>query len=233
MHFTPIHFTCDSCGAPLKFSPATGKLSCEFCNSSADIRPTDTIIQEYDLRSALTELEKNKPREISKEVSCSNCGNTFSLTPYSLSTNCPYCSTPAITGFINHITPESIIPFIITHKKAKQIFSKWIGSLWFAPNELKSMINKQKKLTGYYLPYWTYDASTTTAYRGQRGDIYYVTVTRRQIINGKERFIEVQEPRIRWSPASGKVERYFDDVTIEASLTLSRKILSALGIWDT
>jgi Zn finger protein HypA/HybF involved in hydrogenase expression len=233
MRFSSINFTCTSCGAPLKFSPATGKLTCEFCQSSTEITAKQIQIQEYDLHRALVELEQNRPKEITKEISCKKCGSAFTLTPYSVSTNCPYCGTPNITEFVNSITPEAILPFVVTHKESKAIFKKWIGSLWFAPNALKTLVDTDKKMIGYYLPYWTYDADTTTTYRGQRGDIYYVTVQRRRIINGREQIVTVQEPRIRWSPAQGHVGRYFDDVTVEASETLSRKILNALGNWDT
>ncbi len=233
MQFTPINFTCEGCGAPLKFSPATGKLTCEFCQLSTSIQSDKQLIKEYDLRSALTQLEKNSPKEIIKEISCPNCGSGFTLTPYTTSTNCPYCDTPTITEFVNDITPEAILPFVITHKQAQEIFAKWIGSLWLAPSALKTLVDTDKNLKGYYLPYWTYDAGTTTYYQGQRGDIYYVTVQRRQIVNGREQIVTVQEPRIRWTPTSGSVSRYFDDITIEASETLSRKILSALGNWDT
>ncbi len=233
MRFSSINFTCTNCGAPLKFSPATGKLTCEFCQSSTEITAKRIQIQEYDLHRALVELEENRPKEITKEISCKKCGSSFTLTPYSVSTNCPYCNTPNITEFVNNITPEAILPFVVTHKEAKAIFKKWIGSLWFAPNALKMLVDTDKRMIGYYLPYWTYDADTTTTYRGQRGDVYYVTVQRRRIINGKEQIVTVQEPRIRWSPAQGYVGRYFDDVTVEASETLSRKILNALGNWDT
>jgi len=233
MQFTPINFTCEGCGAPLKFSPATGKLTCEFCNLSTSIQSNKQLIREYDLRSALSQLEKNHPQEIIKEISCPNCGSEFTLTSYTASTNCPYCGTPTITEFVNEITPEAILPFLITHKQAQETFAKWIGSLWFAPNALKTLVDTDKSLKGYYLPYWTYDAGTSTYYQGQRGDIYYVTVQRRRIINGREQIVSVQEPRIRWTPTAGDVSRYFDDITIEASETLSRKILGALGSWDT
>ena len=233
MRFSSIHFTCENCGAPLRFSPATGTLLCDFCHTAAAIKPKDTLIEEYDLHTALTALATHTPKEIQKEVTCSNCGVAFSLTPYSISTNCPYCDTPTITEFNNPITPESILPFVITHKEAKAIFSTWLGSLWFAPNGLRKLIDTDKGLTGYYLPYWTYDAGTSTEYNGKRGDIYYVTVQKRQIVNGKGKLIEVQEPRIKWTAVRGKVGRYFDDVTIEAGETLSRKILEALGTWDT
>jgi len=233
MRFSSIHFTCTNCGAPLRFNPATGTLYCDFCHTGTVIKPEDTRIEEYDLHHALTTLAQHTPKEIQKEIICSNCGVEFRLTPYSVSSNCPYCGTPAITTFNNPITPESILPFVITHTEAKTIFSKWIGSLWFAPNALKKLINTEKNLIGYYLPYWTYDADTHTKYSGQRGDIYYVTVHKRRIVNGKEQLVEVQEARVRWTATSGRVERYFDDVTVEANESLSRKILGSLGTWDT
>ena len=233
MRFSPINFTCKRCGAPLKFDPASGKLLCAFCRSSSNIQSSDTRIEEFDLRTALATLETNKPKEISKEIACKKCGNHFTLTPFSVSTNCPYCQTPNITEFVNTITPESILPFSISHKEAKAIFTRWIGSLWFAPSALKSLIDTDKEMTGYYLPYWTYDADTSTVYQGKRGDIYYVTVQKQQVVNGKVQTVTVQEPRIRWTAVRGRVGRYFDDVVIEASETLSRKILSALGSWDT
>ncbi len=233
MKFTPISYTCPSCGAPLKFSPSTGKLTCEFCHTSTEIAPRDNQIEEFDLHSALSRLDQNSPKEINKEVECSKCGNNFTLTPFSVSTNCPYCGTPAITEFVNSIKPESIIPFEITQKEAKQIFAKWINSLWFTPGKLKKLVDTDKALKGYYLPFWTFDADTVTPYRGQRGDIYYVTVRKRVIIDGKEQIVHTQEPRIKWTHTSGEVRRYFDDVTVEASNTLSRKIISQLGNWDT
>jgi len=233
MRFTPISFTCDGCGAPLKFSPATGNLTCEFCNRISRIETNHSPIQEYSLQTALTKLTDNRAKEITKEVTCPNCGTGFTLTPYSSSTNCPSCGTPTIVEFINEIKPESILPFVITQKEAKAIFGKWIGSLWFAPSELKRLVDTDKRLTGYYLPYWTYDADTQTQYQGQRGVVYYVTVQKRRVVNGREQIINTQEARVRWSHTSGRVSRYFDDVTIEASETLSRKILTALDPWDT
>lgn len=190
-------------------------------------------ITEHDLHSALVALDQAPNKNITKEITCTNCGGSFTLDPYAVSTNCPYCDTPAITEFVNDIKPESIIPFQVTHKEAQQIFAKWIGSLWFAPSALKHLVDTQKSLTGYYLPYWTYDAQTVTDYSGQRGDIYYVTVQRRQIVNGREQIVNVQEPRIRWTPVSGRVSRSFDDVIIRASKGISRRILDAIGPWDT
>ncbi len=233
MRFSAINFTCASCGAPQKFSPATGSLRCEFCGTQSHIDIDNHTIEEYDFTHALQNLTSKQHQEINKEVSCTKCGADFTLTPYSFSSNCPFCDTPAIVDFIREIAPESLIPFRISQKEALSRFKQWVGSRWFAPNAFKKYLDGDQKLTGYYLPYWTYDSDTITPYTGKRGDIYYVTVTKTIVENGRQRRIQVQEPRIRWTPVSGTVQVSFDDITIGASKTISRAILDSLEPWNT
>jgi hypothetical protein len=233
MRFTAINFTCSSCGAPQKFSPATGKLTCEFCSTQVSIALSQDIIHEYDFTEALHTLNDKENQSITKDVNCNKCAGFFTLTPYSFSSNCPYCGTPAITEFIQEITPKSLIPFKLTHEKAQGLFFKWVKSRWFAPSAFKRYLNDQQNLSGYYLPYWTYDSDTVSAYDGLRGDIYYVTVAKTVVENGRHRQIQVQEARVNWVSVKGTVEVGFDDVTIGASKTISRAILDSLEPWDT
>ncbi len=233
MRFKSINFTCKNCGAPLRFSPIEESLKCEFCQSIESIDASLEEIKEYDLSKALIELNRHHEKEINKEVKCSKCAATFTMTPYSFSSNCPYCGTPAIIDFVKEVTPESLLPFQLSQKEAKEAFRKWVGSLWFAPSKLAKFLIDDEKLKGYYLPYWTYDAKTVSDYQGQRGDIYYVTVERNIIVNGREVRQRVQEPRIRWTPVWGRVYNEFDDITIGASKTLSYTILDNLAPWYT
>lgn len=233
MKFQSINFTCSSCGAPLRYTPATGSLTCEFCSSTEDIPLSSEEIKEYDFNQALEFLSNHKAKEITKEVQCSKCSATFELTPYSISTNCPYCDTPTITDFVKDITPKSLLTFSITEDEAKKRFKKWLGSLWFAPSALKNIIEGDKGLEGYYLPHWTYDSQTTSRYRGQRGDVYYVMVERTVVIDGRQRRVTQKEARIRWTPVEGVVRNAFDDITIGASKTISHTILDSLAPWDT
>ena len=233
MQFTPINYTCSGCGAPLKYSPLTGTLRCEFCQRETPIEGAGAPIIEHDLRSALAALDHAPNQEITKEITCPKCGGSFTLDPYAVSTHCPYCDTPAITEFVNDIQPESILPFRIGHQEAQSIFARWIGSLWFAPTAFTKYFNSDKKLKGYYLPYWTYDSNTISHYQGLRGDTYYVTVTRTMIRNGREEQVQVQEARVRWRPASGSVSLSFDDISIGASKTISRAIIDSVGPWNT
>ncbi len=233
MKFTAISFTCSSCGAPQKFSPSKATLVCEFCSSETTIDPKNQTIHEYNFHQAVSTLEIEESKVIEKEVGCKKCGSSFTLTPYSFSSNCPYCATPAIIDFVHEITPKSLVPFRITQKDAQSRFKKWVGSRWFAPNAFKKYLDGQKELTGYYLPYWTYDSDTVSQYTGLRGDVYYVTVTKTVVVNGRQKQVRVQEARVRWTSASGTVYVSFDDVTIGASKSVSRAILSSLEPWDT
>ena len=234
MKFQALNFKCPNCGAPTKFSPAFGKLKCDFCGSIFPIEESVEVIKEHDYRRALEKLDENKKELHEKEVKCTSCGSSFDISPYSISTLCPSCGTPAIVDFVHDITPQSIIPFLLTQKIAKERFKKWVGSLWFAPSALSKYFQENEKLQGYYLPYWTYDSDTNTEYSGQRGDVYYVTVARTVTDqNGRSRTVHTQEARIRWTPVSGRVGRSFDDVTIGATHTISRVIIDQLAPWDT
>lgn len=215
------------------FSPAFRKLKCEFCGTQSEIKESLKEIKEYSLKEALSRLSKQPEQHIDKSVTCSKCGGGFTLTPYSVSANCPYCGTPAITDFVREIIPESLLPFQITQEEAKERFKRWVGSLWFAPSAFTKYFTSDKKLKGYYLPYWTYDSDTLTHYQGMRGDTYYVTVTKTVVVNGRQERAQVQEPRINWTPASGSVTLSFDDITIGADKTLSRAIIDSVGPWDT
>ena len=233
MKFTSINFTCKNCGAPLHFNPLKNSLDCEFCDSKESIERSFESIHEYDLEEALHFLATHQEQEINKEISCNKCGGSFSVTPYSLSSNCPFCQTPAITDFVKKITPESLVPFQISQNEAQTRFKKWIGSLWFAPSKLKKFLDGDKKLKGYYLPHWTYDADTLTQYQGKRGDVYYVQVEKTVTVNGRQERRMVQEARVKWTPVSGQIDQAFDDITIGASKTISNTILETLTPWNT
>jgi len=233
MQFTALNFTCPSCGAPQRFSPVTGTLTCEFCDTQTPIESSLSLIKEYDFNHAIAGLNTQENKSIEKEVLCKKCGASFHLTPYSFSSNCPFCNTPALIDFIQEITPQSLLPFQMSQKEALHAFKTWVGSRWFAPTAFQKYLEGDQKLIGYYLPYWTYDSNTTTPYQGLRGDTYYVTVTKTVIENGRQRQIHIQEARIRWTNVSGSVQVNFDDVTVGASKTISRAILEALEPWDT
>ena len=77
---------------------------------------------------------------------------------------CPICMAvtavqPLKPEAIEHlIAPESLLPFSVSDREARDRFNKWLHSLWFAPTELRQLANLGQ-FGSVYAPYWTYDAS--------------------------------------------------------------------------
>jgi hypothetical protein len=130
------------------------------------------------------------------------------------------------------IKPEGLLPFKVSGKEAFEQFRKWIGKLWFAPSQLKQYAQSESKLAGVYVPFWTYDSDTTTAYTGERGDYYYTTETYTEEENGRTVTRTREVRHTRWTSVSGTVFNNFDDILILASKSLPKKYTDRLEPWD-
>ncbi|EPX75763.1 TFIIB-type zinc finger domain-containing protein [Salipiger mucosus] len=226
-------FPCEQCGADYRYNPAAGELVCDHCGHVEPIAgpgPWDGGLRELDFKAALDNLLPMQEMEELQVSHCPNCGADVEFAPDTHATECPFCATPVVTGTGAHrqIKPRGVLPFALDEPAAHDAMLEWLGSLWFAPNGLKDYARKGRKMQGIYVPYWTYDADTTSAYTGQRGTIYYET---RQVMrDGKMQTVRVQ--KIRWRPASGRVARFFDDVLVLASRSLPKRFTDALEPWD-
>ena len=221
------HYPCPNCGAELRFAPKLGGLHCEYCEYEEMLRVPGA--PEYDLEQGLR--RDAEPVEEGSRITCPKCAADYDLPPRRFSAVCPYCETPAILPARNPLPPDGVLPFRIDEKEAHDLFARWIGSLWLAPSELAKRVDANKRLEGLYLPYWLFDASSESYYEGERGDAYYVTVIRTQIVNGQRREVAVQERRIRWSPASGYVRVDFDALPILAESEIPPRLLEAIRPW--
>lgn len=232
---TETRFPCQQCGAALHYSIGTQSLECRYCGHLNRIADKDVRIEELDFHAALRRLQTS--RQISPETSvihCPNCAAQFALDAHIHSGECPFCSTTVVTSTsqAKPIKPKALLPFKINAKQAKQAYVTWMNKLWFAPSELKKYAREEASLSGVYIPYWTYDSDTVTAYEGQRGDVYFVTQTVTEIVNGRRVRRQRQVPKIRWTHVSGRTARHFDDVLVGATRTLPRKITDWLEPWD-
>ena len=105
------------------------------------------------------------------------------------------------------------------HVPAEAIKS-WLGSRWFAPNALVRLA-RQEGVSGIYLPFWTFDAHTLSHYTGERGEYYWETETYQgRDEQGRNVTKTRQVRKTLWHPASGQVERWFDDVLIPATRSI-------------
>lgn len=238
-------FPCESCGADLEFNIGVQSLKCPFCGHVKEIElQVEGILQEQDFHAMLEKIlqwrQQAKERtpttsdpqiaageEAHRELRCESCGGNVEFYGTLTSTLCPYCAAPvqlenAHTSAENRIPVDGVLPFQIEKEVARKNLELWVKSRWFAPNRFRKE-GAEGKFNGIYLSYFTFDSMTFTVYSGQRGEHYYVTVG-----TGKNRRTE---QRTRWYPASGRFQRFFDDILVLSNTGLKRDYMLALEPW--
>ena len=84
--------------------------------------------------------------------------------------------------------------------------ASWYASKWLAPDKLKSRALVDR-IHGVYIPYWTFDAHVVCPWSADAGHYYYTTETYRE--GGRTGTRQVRH--VRWVPAAGEVQHFFDD----------------------
>jgi predicted RNA-binding Zn-ribbon protein involved in translation (DUF1610 family) len=224
-------FPCRTCGANVEFHPGSAALKCPYCGAVEEVPETADRVDEHCFESALARPRKPLGRLGPKAVRCRGCGASSETT--AVADACPFCGAATVPESDPEelIAPEAVLPFGFPRGKATDLFRGWLASRWFAPSDLKSLA-AEDGIKGVYVPFWTFDCFARTFYTGQRGEYYYVTVTETVMVNGKPQMRTRQVRHTRWYPASGRVERTFDDVLVPAVKSLPADELAKLEPWD-
>ncbi len=224
---------CAQCGGDVAFRPGKDAIGCKYCDHLEPILvDASRAVLELDFETALTTAPTGPASELSaggREIECKTCGARTIVTGQA--TRCPFCDAAVVVEIpesTRQILPQSVLPFGIDHDVATGHFRQWLASRWFAPSDLVKR-SKADGMDGVYMPYWTFDAGTSTSYRGERGEHYWVTETYRDA-QGKQQTRRVR--KTRWYPASGTVQVHFDDVLVCASRSLPEKLVDQLEPWD-
>lgn len=229
-----VNIECEACGADLEYKPGTTGLSCDYCQHTMEFHDADAPqdIQELDLETYLNNFKEENDHLDLHVVSCLSCGAETALEENQQSGSCPFCDAALVITQAHSkrlIKPKSLLPFYIEKVEAKSQFRKWLTGLWFAPGDLKKFVSQHDKFHGIYLPYWTYDCSTSNSYTGKRGDYYYETETR---TNAKGETVSEKVRKTRWRTVSDHIYVDFDDILIPATNSLPLDKLYKLEPWD-
>ncbi len=210
-------FPCPACGGQMRFDPGSQMLKCGYCDNAVELKSEGMTIQEYDFETA-GEQASHDWGVGTVTVHCNSCGANSVMDKAETANFCAYCGSSHVVQEEDDagIRPESLIPFKIDRVKANQEFDKWIRKKWMAPRALKNE-HKTDRLTGVYVPHWTYDASTSSYYHCEVGHDYYVTETYTTTEDGKVVTKTRQVRKTRWYPKSGHHGESFDDILINAS----------------
>jgi predicted RNA-binding Zn-ribbon protein involved in translation (DUF1610 family) len=242
-------FPCPGCGAKLDFDPGQRALNCPYCGYAEQIDPSAEAVRERDWEEYWKNADSRGAtiEGRSSEVQCKACAAVVLLEDKVVTDKCPYCGNDLENKPVSAesmILPEGILPFKVDLKRAKNAFRQWVAERWFAPSDLRHLADLGQ-LNGIYVPFWTFDSMTYSHYTGQRGDNYqemetYVDHETSSVPDGRGNMVMQTRPvtktrmvtRIRWTPASGEVDHFFDDVLVCASKSIPSDLLAELGPWD-
>jgi hypothetical protein len=181
---------------------------------------------------------------------CPACGAQAEWNPGKQKLVCPFCGTESpfaisTTGEIQEldlvkelvdyqeikspIRPQSLLPFKVTEDNVRDQMHRWYKSKWLAPGALKtrSLVDTVK---GIYIPYWTFDAKVVCPWEAEAGHYYYTTES---YTDGNGRTQTRQVQHVRWEPASGVVEHFFDDEPIPGTRGVSLPLLRQVEPFPT
>lgn len=222
-------FPCPSCGATMTFSPKDQSLKCNYCEATLDLESDDTTIIEYPLNEAEEKADHNWGGQ-KMVLQCKQCGGESVVDNSTKSSTCVFCGSSHVARGREDlgIKPESLVAFTITKDDAEKRFITWIKKRWYAPKKLKQSLSIDH-LKGVYIPFFTYDSDTQTAYTAKRGDYYYTTRTKR--VNGK--VVTERVRHTRWRTVNGVFNHYYDDVLVNASKKVDHQLVKKIGGFDS
>ncbi len=226
---------CPACGAQAEWNPGKQKLVCPFCGTESPYKVSETgAIEELDLVRALREIP-DEARGWQTEritVQCQSCKAVSVFAPDRVAQRCEFCGSPAIVPYEeikSPIRPQSLLPFRVADTSVREQIRRWYKSKWLAPNALKSraLVDTVK---GVYIPYWTFDARVVCPWEADAGHYYYTTETYR---DNKGNMQTRQVRHVRWEPASGIVNHFFDDEPIPGTRGVDHGLLKQVEPFPT
>ena len=222
---------CPACGAEANWNAAKQALVCPYCGmvSPTELAADGSIVREHDLAAALRALPDDRKGWESDRVSvqCQSCQAISLFDAKHVAKNCEFCGSPAVVpqhAARSPIVPESLLPFQVAETKVREDVRRWYASRWFAPNRLKKSALTDR-VHGLYIPYWTFDAQVAARWTAEAGYYYYETVRR----GGKTE----QVRKVRWEPAAGALDHFFDDELVPATQGVQAALLKKVEPFPT
>lgn len=209
---------CPNCGATVTWDPATLSMTCDFCGYHKELpKPEEgsKATQELDFNSAKLRQSKDWGAQ-KKNIICQNCGGSAMYDMTTTANTCPFCGSTSVMPVDDEedvMAPGGVVPFEISREKAAELFKAWLKHKLFAPSAAKKSC-EAKEFNGIYLPYWTFDANTTSAYRGSYGKDY----------KDKE-----GKTHTRWYDCSGIYDEFIDDQVVYASTKTTNPNIQAVS----
>ena len=170
------NYKCPACTGPLHYGTGSGKLECEYCDSSFDIETVKSYYAEKEKQAAEAAMEsQNHPdgekadwdtsefqnswdTDALRKFSCPSCGAEMICDETTAATSCPYCGNPTVIPgrFTGSLKPDYVIPFRLEKNAAIHALKSHYKGKVFLPKTFLEQ-NTVEKMQGVYVPFWLYD----------------------------------------------------------------------------
>lgn len=197
------NYKCPACTGPLHFVGQSGKLECDYCGSTYDIKEFEAGQSEAEAQAqaafaaaqAKGDGESWDTSDLGAQwgadaagmraYNCPSCGAELICDANTAATSCPYCGNPTIVPgqFGGTLKPDYILPFRLDKNAAVAALQKHYSGKRFLPRAFAAQ-NHIQEIQGVYVPFWLFDgkADADVQFEGTRSQTrregqYEVTTT--------------------------------------------------------
>lgn len=224
-----VNYQCPACTGPLHFDGASGKLVCDYCDSSYSVEEIEKMYAEQEAK-AKEEYAKDQEsgngwnttneswgEDGFKSYSCPSCGAELICDETTAATSCPYCGNPTVVPgqFDEMIKPDLIIPFKVDKEAAGQALLNHYKGKKLLPKSFVSS-NKVEDIAGVYVPFWLFDGKA-------EGDVKYAAEKKHSERHGNDEIIYTKHFNVE---RAGEV--YFEKVPVDASTKMPSKHMDSI-----
>ncbi len=169
------NYQCPACTGPLKFGERSGKLECEYCDSSFTVAEVEAFYADQEGKTAEAFDQEPLAPETDWDASgvsrdwgadavrmraynCPSCGAELMCDDTTAATACPYCGNPTVVPgqFAGTLKPDVILPFKLDKNAAVAALKRHYQGKFLLPKAF-TQDNHLQELQGVYVPFWLYD----------------------------------------------------------------------------
>lgn len=209
---------CETCGSNIVFDPKSQNLKCPQCSNEYQFEKSREQVKHL-----INEVNEDKNSHDSwaaemKVVKCQTCGAKITISGLSMTSCCPYCGSDYVVEEkqLVGLKPDVVLPFAFDEEDASIRFAKGIKKKFFAPRALKKRLPKNK-IHGIYVPAFTFDADTSSSYKG-----VLKKVTSRTDSKGRT------HTDVKYINISGTQDMVHRDYVVETSSKITEKEINSL-----
>ena len=113
------NYQCPACTGPLRFDEQSGKLHCDYCESSFTVEEVEALFAQKNAQAEQQSAQEREPSEWGEDASqmraynCPSCGAEIVSDANTAATFCPYCDSPSImpSRLSGSLRPDAVLPF--------------------------------------------------------------------------------------------------------------------------